>query len=105
MEGASALRRVQGSALAFRCFSRSSIMPVINRIAAESSVLTEWRRDLHAHPELGLEEHRTSQFVADKLASWGIEVTRGLAGTGVVGTLRSGTSDRAIGIRADMDAL
>jgi hippurate hydrolase len=80
-------------------------MPVINRIAAESSVLTEWRRDLHAHPELGLQEHRTSQFVADKLASWGIEVTRGLAGTGVVGTLRSGTSDRAIGIRADMDAL
>jgi amidohydrolase len=80
-------------------------MPVINRIASDLPILTEWRRDLHAHPELGLEEHRTSQFVADKLAEWGIEVTRGLAGTGLVGTLRNGTSDRSIGIRADMDAL
>ena len=60
-------------------------MPVINRIAADAPLLTEWRRDLHAHPELGLEEHRTSQVVAEKLASWGIEVTRGLAGTGLVG--------------------
>jgi amidohydrolase len=80
-------------------------MPVNNRIAADAPLLTEWRRDLHAHPELGLEEHRTSQVVADKLASWGIEVTRGLAGTGLVGTLRAGTSARSIGIRADMDAL
>ena len=56
-------------------------MPVINRIAADAQQLTEWRRDLHMHPEIGLEEHRTSQIVADKLASWGIEVTRGLAGT------------------------
>ena len=44
-------------------------MPVINRIAADAPLLTEWRRDLHAHPELGLEEHRTSQVVAEKLAS------------------------------------
>jgi hippurate hydrolase len=80
-------------------------MPVINRIAADAEHLTEWRRDLHMHPEIGLEEHRTSQVVADKLASWGIEVTRGLAGTGLVGTLRHGTSSRSIGIRADMDAL
>ena len=80
-------------------------MPVINRIAADAPLLTEWRRDLHAHPELGLEEHRTSQVVAEKLASWGIEVTRGLAGTGLVGTLRAGTSTRSIGIRADMDCL
>lgn len=80
-------------------------MPVINRIAADAPLLTEWRRDLHAHPELGLEEHRTSQVVADKLASWGIEVTRGLAGTGVVGTLKVGNSGRSIGIRADMDCL
>ena len=80
-------------------------MPVINRIAADAPLLTEWRRDLHAHPELGLEEHRTSQVVADKLASWGIEVTRGLAGTGLVGTLKAGTSTRSIGIRADMDCL
>ncbi|MCC6720127.1 MAG: amidohydrolase [Acetobacteraceae bacterium] len=80
-------------------------MPVINRIAADAPELTEWRRDLHANPELGLEEHRTSQIVADKLAAWGITVTRGLAGTGLVGTLKIGTSDRSIGIRADMDCL
>jgi amidohydrolase len=67
--------------------------------------MTAWRRDLHAHPELGFEEHRTSEIVAQKLASWGIEVERGLAGTGLVGTLRAGTSTRAIGLRADMDAL
>ncbi len=80
-------------------------MPVINRIAAFHDELTAWRRDLHAHPELGFEEHRTSALVADKLAEWGITVTRGIAGTGLVGTLRAGASTRAIGIRADMDAL
>jgi hippurate hydrolase len=80
-------------------------MPVINRIAANADELTEWRRDIHAHPELGLNEHRTSEVVAKKLESWGIEVTRGIAKTGLVGTLRNGGSGRAIGIRADMDAL
>src|SRR5271156_707708 len=80
-------------------------MPIVNRIADFAGELTEWRHDIHAHPELGLQEHRTSDMVAAKLASWGIEVTRGLAGTGVVGTLRSGTSARALGLRADMDAL
>jgi hippurate hydrolase len=80
-------------------------MPIVNRIADFAPELTEWRRDIHAHPELGLEEHRTSELVAARLASWGIEVTRGLAGTGVVGTLRNGTGTRAIGLRADMDAL
>ncbi len=80
-------------------------MPIVNRIADFADELTEWRRDIHAHPELGLQEHRTSALVADKLASWGIEVTRGLAGTGVVGTLRCGKGARSIGLRADMDAL
>jgi hippurate hydrolase len=80
-------------------------MPIVNRIADLAPEMTEWRQDIHAHPELGLQEHRTSDLVAQKLASWGIEVTRGLAGTGVVGTLRNGTSGRAIGLRADMDAL
>jgi hippurate hydrolase len=80
-------------------------MPIVNRIADFAPELTEWRRDIHAHPELGLEEHRTSELVAAKLASWGIAVTRGLAGTGVVGTLRNGSGGRAIGLRADMDAL
>jgi hippurate hydrolase len=80
-------------------------MPIQNRIAAMAPDLTEWRRDLHAHPELGFQEHRTSALVAEKLAAWGIEVTAGIAGTGVVGTLRCGSGGRAIGIRADMDAL
>lgn len=63
------------------------------------------RHDLHAHPELGLEEKRTSAFIAKHLESLGYEVTTGLAQTGVVGTLRNGTSNRSIGIRADIDAL
>src|SRR2546425_6041332 len=69
--------------------------------------LKEIRHDLHAHPELGFEETRTSALVADKLASWGIEVHRGLAKTGVVGVVKGrGTSGgRAIGLRADMDCL
>ncbi len=80
-------------------------MPVNNAIAANAAEFTEWRHDLHAHPELGFEEHRTSDIVAKKLESWGIQVTRGIAGTGLVGTLKVGNSSRAIGIRADMDAL
>ena len=65
-----------------------------------------WRQDLHAHPETAFEEFRTSDVVAEKLESFGIEVHRGLAGTGVVGVLRgNGKGDGAIGLRADMDAL
>jgi hippurate hydrolase len=67
--------------------------------------LTAIRRDIHANPELGLEEHRTADVVAAKLAEWGIEVHRGVGGTGVVGVLRSGNGEQAIGLRADMDAL
>jgi amidohydrolase len=63
------------------------------------------RRDLHAHPELCFEEHRTSDRVAQALESWGIPVHRGLGKTGVVGVIRRGTSNRTIGLRADMDAL
>src|SRR3954452_4047132 len=63
------------------------------------------RQDLHAHPELGLEEHRTAEIVARKLEEWGIEVHRGVGRTGVVGVLRSGNGPGAIGLRADMDAL
>jgi len=80
-------------------------MPIINRIAEFHAELTATRRDIHAHPELGFEEHRTSQLVAEMLASWGIEVHRGIAGTGVVGVLRNGNSGRSIGFRADMDCL
>lgn len=63
------------------------------------------RRDIHAHPELGFEEHRTSALVTDKLRQWGYEVTTGLGVTGVVGTLRRGQTKRSLGLRADMDAL
>lgn len=63
------------------------------------------RRDIHAHPELCYQEHRTAALVAAKLAAWGIEVTTGVGGTGVVGTLRRGSSTRSVGLRADMDAL
>src|SRR5579862_6861628 len=69
------------------------------------SDMRRWRHDLHAHPELAFSEHRTSDFVARALEGFGIEVHRGLAGTGVVGTLRAGNGSRAIGLRADMDAL
>jgi hippurate hydrolase len=79
-------------------------MPVTNRIADFHDDMIAWRRDLHAHPEIAFEEKRTSDFVAAKLAEFGIDVHRGLGGTGVVGTLRNGDGP-AIGLRADMDAL
>lgn len=63
------------------------------------------RHDIHAQPELGLEEHRTSDLVAKLLSDWGFEVTRGLGQTGVVGTLRRAGSNHSVGLRADMDAL
>ncbi|MCL4716375.1 MAG: amidohydrolase [Hyphomonadaceae bacterium] len=74
----------------------------IDNICADA---VAWRHDLHRHPELAFKEERTSGFVAAKLESFGLDVTRGLAGTGVVGTLRRGASPRAIALRADMDAL
>ena len=67
--------------------------------------ITAFRRDLHAHPELGFEERRTADLVAKKLAEFGCEVFRGIGRTGVVGRLRAGASSRSIGLRADMDAL
>jgi hippurate hydrolase len=66
---------------------------------------TRLRRDIHRHPELAFDEHRTSALVAAQLASWGYAVTTGLGGTGVVGQLRRGSSAQSIGLRADMDAL
>jgi amidohydrolase len=80
-------------------------MPIVNRIAALSDEMTRWRRDIHAHPELGFEETRTSELVAKRLAEFGIEVHRGIGKTGVVGVLRSGSSKRSVGLRADMDCL
>ena len=81
-------------------------MPNIDRIDGYADELTAIRRDLHAHPEIGFEEVRTSGIVADKLKQWGIEVHRGLGGTGVVGVLKGkGSGGKRIGLRADMDAL
>ncbi|RKQ72757.1 M20 aminoacylase family protein [Oceanibaculum indicum] len=81
-------------------------MPIINRIADFQDEMTAWRHHIHTHPETAFEEHKTSAFVAEKLESFGIEVHRGLAGTGIVGKLTGGNgSGRAIGLRADMDAL
>jgi amidohydrolase len=81
-------------------------MSTIPRIDAFTDELTAIRRDLHAHPEIGFQEHRTSGIVAEKLAQWGVEVHRGIGGTGVVGLLRGrGEGARRIGLRADMDAL
>jgi len=67
--------------------------------------MTAWRHHLHTIPETGFDEKQTAEFVAGALASLGLEVARGIGGTGVVGTLRRGTGERAIGLRADMDAL
>ena len=77
---------------------------ILDRARRYHDELTEFRRDIHAHPKLGLEEHRTAERVANKLAEWGVEVHRGVGKTGVVGVLRNGDGP-AIGLRADMDAL
>ena len=80
-------------------------MSILDHVRGYHDDLTAIRRDIHAHPELGMEEERTSDLVAEKLKSWGLEVTRGVGNTGVVGTLRVGNDTRSVGLRADMDAL
>ena len=80
-------------------------MSIADRIKGYHNDLTGWRRDIHAHPELGFQENRTSDLVAAKLKEFGIEVHRSVGKTGVVGMLRVGNSPRCIGLRADMDAL
>jgi amidohydrolase len=80
-------------------------MAVIEAIVRLQEEMTRWRRDIHAHPELGFEENRTSDLVAEKLRDFGLEVHRGIGKTGVVGVLRAGSAERSVGLRADMDAL
>ena len=83
-------------------------MPIINSIAAMQDELTEWRRDIHAHPELGFDEHRTAKFVAERLEAFGCdEIATGIGRTGVVAVIkgRTNTSNKVIGLRCDMDAL
>jgi hippurate hydrolase len=77
----------------------------IERIRTYHAELTATRQDIHAHPELGLEEHRTAELVAKQLTALGLEVHRGVGKTGVVGVLRAGDGGKTIGLRADMDAL
>ena len=74
-------------------------------LSARVGAFIQLRRDIHQHPELAFEEHRTAALVADKLSSWGYTVERGVGGTGVVGTLVRGQGPRRLGLRADMDAL
>jgi amidohydrolase len=77
----------------------------LDRARLYQDELSAIRRDIHAHPELGLEEYRTAELVARKLEEWGIEVHRGVGKTGVVGVLRNGNGKASVGLRADMDAL
>ena len=79
----------------------------VEKIRSYHTELRALRRDIHAHPELAFQESRTSQLVADQLASWGIEVHRGFAKTGLVGVVKGkkSASGRAVGLRADMDCL
>jgi amidohydrolase len=80
-------------------------MNIIDHIRRYQEDLNAIRRDLHANPELGLAEHRTASLVAERLEAWGIEVHRGVGGTGVIGVLRNGNGPHAVGLRADLDAL
>ena len=80
-------------------------VPILSTIAESLPEMVALRHQIHANPELGYEEFATSDLVAERLARWGYAVHRGLGGTGVVGTLRAGSGTRAVGLRADMDAL
>jgi hippurate hydrolase len=79
--------------------------PLLEAMHAQADEFVAVRRDIHRHPELAFEEHRTASLVAERLAGWGYTVERGIGGTGVVGTLVRGAGARRLGIRADMDAL
>ena len=79
--------------------------PALDDIRAHEAEMVDIRRQIHAKPELAYQEHATSDLVAERLQRWGYEVHRGLGGTGVVGTLRMGSSSKHVGLRADMDAL
>jgi len=79
--------------------------PPIESIAAGAAAIATLRRDIHAHPELCFQEQRTSDLIAKTLSGWGIPVHRGLGKTGVVGIVKNGSSPRAVGLRADIDAL
>lgn len=83
----------------------ATVSTLIKDLASFKDEFVALRHDLHTHPELGFDEKRTSDIVAEKLQSWGYTIERGFAGTGLVATLRNGTSNKIIGLRAEMDAL
>ena len=80
-------------------------MKLIASLVDQAAGIAAVRRDIHAHPELCFEERRTADIVAAKLTEWGIPIHRGMGTTGVVGIVKNGTSSRAVGLRADIDAL
>ena len=80
-------------------------MNILDSVVTQAAAISAIRRDIHAHPELCFEENRTADVIAAQLTEWGIPIHRGLGKTGVVGIVKNGTSDRAVGLRADMDAL
>ena len=80
-------------------------MQLIESILADAAAITAIRRDIHSHPELCFQEERTADLIAKALTDWGIPIHRGLGKTGVVGIVKNGTSSRAVGLRADIDAL
>ena len=82
-------------------------MPILNSINQMQKEMKEWRQDLHRIPEIGLQEHKTSEFIQNKLKSWNIDFKSGYANTGIVAWVKGnkGTSEKTIGLRADFDAL
>ena len=82
-----------------------AVMQMIESILADAASITALRRDIHAHPELCFQEQRTADLIAKALTDWGIPIHRGMGTTGVVGIIKAGTSNRALALRADMDAL
>jgi hypothetical protein len=80
-------------------------MQLIESILADAASIAAMRRDIHAHPELCFEEERTADLIAKALTDWGIPIHRGMGKTGVVGIVKNGSSSRAVGLRADIDAL
>jgi amidohydrolase len=98
------------TALLRTCFASTprapeTSMKMIESILADAASITALRRDIHAHPELCFKEERTADVIAKALTEWGIPIHRGMGTTGVVAILKNGTSDRAVGLRADIDAL
>jgi len=102
---ASSLALVLSAGLAHARTAPIPLARVEAAVAAETSRVVAWRRDIHAHPELGFNEHRTAALVAEHLRSLGLEVRTGVGKTGVVGVLRGGRPGRTVALRADMDAL